>query len=72
MLAERFGDGLYTGGRMDINLVNVLWQGETVRSRGVGREIRPEGGLKRAEMQVWCEKEDGTKVVIGSASAILD
>jgi acyl dehydratase len=71
MLARRFGEGLYRGGRMDIRLVNVLWNGDRVRPRGVVREIVPEGGARRAQMQVWCEKEDGTKVVIGDASAIL-
>lgn len=71
MLAQRFGEGLYVGGRMDIRLVNVLWNGDRVRSRGVVREIIPEGSARRAQMQVWCEKEDGTKVVIGDASAIL-
>lgn len=71
MLAQHFGEGLYVGGRMDIRLVNVLWKGDRVRSRGVVRELVPEGGARRAQMQVWCEKEDGTKVVIGDASAIV-
>jgi acyl dehydratase len=71
MLAQRFGEGLYVGGRMDIRLVNVLWNGDRAQPRGVVREIVPEGGARRAQMQVWCEKEDGTKVVIGDASAIL-
>ena len=71
MLAERFGAGLYTGGKMDINLVNVLWQGDKVRARGVVQELLKEGDAQRAQMQVWCEKEDGTKVVIGRASALV-
>jgi len=71
MLAQRFGEGLYRGGRMDIRLVNVLWNGDRVRSRGVVREIVSEGSARRAQMQVWCEKEDGTKVVIGDASALV-
>jgi acyl dehydratase len=71
MLAERFGSGLYVGGRMDIKLVNVLWQGETVRPRGIVQKIAKEGEVQRAQLQVWCEKDDGTKVVVGSASALL-
>ncbi|MFQ5472405.1 MAG: MaoC family dehydratase N-terminal domain-containing protein [Dehalococcoidia bacterium] len=71
MLAERFGSGLYVGGRMDIKLVNVLWQGETVRARGVVQELLNEGEAQRAQLQVWCEKDDGTKVVVGSASALV-
>lgn len=71
MLAKRFGEGLYAGGRMDIRLVNVLWKADRVRCRGIVEELTPEGGRQRALMQVWCEKEDGTKVVIGSASALV-
>lgn len=71
MLAQRFGEGLYVGGRMDIRLVNVLWKGERVRSRGIVKEIVAEGSARRAQMQVWCEKDDGTKVVIGDASAVV-
>lgn len=71
MLVERFGAGLYTGGRMDINLVNVVWQGDRVRARGVVQELVGEGEAQRAQMQVWCEKDDGTKVVIGRASALV-
>lgn len=71
MLAQRFGEGLHVGGRMDIRLVNVLWKGDRVRSRGIVREVVPEGSARRAQMQVWCEKDDGTKVVIGDASALL-
>ncbi len=71
MLAARFGSGLYVGGRMDIKLVNVLWQGEMVRAKGIVQEIVKEGEAQRAQLQVWCEKDDGTKVVVGSASALL-
>ena len=71
MLAQRFGEGLYVGGRMDIRLVNVLWRGDKVRCGGIVKEFVPEGSARRAQMQVWCEKDDGTKVVIGDASAIV-
>lgn len=70
MLAKRYGVGLYRGGRMDMRLVNVLWNGDRTRSRGIVREVRDEGARQREEIEVWCEKEDGTKVVIGTASAM--
>lgn len=71
MLAQRFGEGLYVGGRMDMRLVNVLWNGDRVRARGVVQQLTPEGAARRAHMQVWGEKEDGTMIVIGNASAIV-
>jgi acyl dehydratase len=70
MMTERYGRGWFEGGRMNVNLVNVLWQGETVRARGRVTEERPEGSRTRATLQTWCEKQDGTKIVVGTASAL--
>ena len=70
MMTERFGQGWWTGGKMNVNLVNVLWQGEHLTARGQVSEETSEGSRKRSLAQVWCEKADGTKVVVGIASAI--
>ena len=70
MMTARYGEGWYRGGRMNVNLVNVLWQGDTVKAGGVVIEEVPEGPLTRANLRVWCEKADGTKVVAGTASAV--
>jgi acyl dehydratase len=71
MMTLRFGQGWYSGGRMNVNLVNVLWRGERVSCGGRVLEVSPSGRRQRAQLQVWCEKSDGTKVVVGSASALL-
>lgn len=71
MMTNRFNEGWLAGGRMNVNLVNVLWGSESVTCRGVVTELAPEGSLKRAHLQVWCEKSDGTKVVVGTASALV-
>jgi acyl dehydratase len=70
MMTERFGAGWLAGGKMNANLVNVLWQGERVTARGRVSEETPEGSQRRAHLQVWCEKADGTKIVVGTASAL--
>jgi acyl dehydratase len=70
MMTTRYGEGWLAGGRMNVNLVNVLWQGETVSAGGVVTEERPEGEATRAELRVWCEKADGTKITVGTASAL--
>jgi acyl dehydratase len=71
MMTARFGEGWYMGGKMNVNLVNVVWRGDMLTARGLVREVGPEGSRRRARLDVWCEKEDGTKVVVGGASAIL-
>jgi acyl dehydratase len=71
MMTERFGEGWYAGGRMNVNLVNVLWQGELVTAGGQVTEETAEGWRTRVQSQVWVAKADGTKVVVGTASALV-
>lgn len=70
MMTERYAAGWFEGGRMNVNLVNVLWQGETVTPHGQVTEERPEGSRTRSTLQTWVEKADGTKIVVGTASAL--
>jgi acyl dehydratase len=70
MLTERFGLGFFYGGRMALNLVNVVWVQDTLRARAMILNRRAEGRATRAECEVWCEKTDGIKVVVGTASAL--
>jgi hypothetical protein len=72
LMTRRFGEGWYAGGRLDVRLVNVLWGGDgVVSARGVVREFVPEGARRRAQCEVWVEKRDGTKVIVGNASAVV-
>jgi|CXWL01.1.fsa_nt_gi acyl dehydratase len=71
MLTNRYGSGWLAGGKMDVRLVNIVWQSDRLTCRGYVREISPEGPRQRAHLDVWVEKEDGTKVTIGTASAIV-
>jgi hypothetical protein len=72
LMTRRFGEGWYAGGRMDVRLVNVLWgaDGGAV-CRGLVREETAEGGRRRAHCEVWVEKRDGTKIIVGTASAVV-
>lgn len=70
MMIRRFGLGFFCGGRMSVNLVNVVWVDDGLRVRGMILNRRREGENTRADCEVWCEKADGVKVVVGSASAL--
>ncbi len=70
MMTARFGAGWFNGGKMNVALVNVLWQGERVTAHGNVTDEAAEGARKRLGLRVWCEKADGTKFVVGSASAL--
>src|SRR5712692_7662445 len=69
-MTRRFGKGWYVGGHLDVKLVDVLWPNEPLTIGGVIRERVPEGHATRAVADVWCEKADGTKTIVGTASAL--
>jgi acyl dehydratase len=71
MLAQ-FGRGFVEGGRMELKLVNVLWVDEAVTTHGKIRAEEAEGDNVRVHCDVWVEKDDGTRVALGSASALGD
>jgi len=70
LMTRAFGAGWLAGGKLDIRLVNVVWGGDTLRVRGRERETLPEGSATRVVCDVWCEKADGTKTLVGTASAL--
>jgi acyl dehydratase len=70
LMTEAFGLGWIWAGKMDVRLVNVVWVGDVLATRGKVREEVPEGSRRRAHVDVWCEKVDGTKALVGTASAL--
>ena len=68
-LALRFGAGWQHGGALDVRLVNVVWPGDAITTTGLVREVIPEGHRRRAVLDVWSTKADGTVTIIGTASA---
>jgi len=70
LLTRHFGRGFYLGGRLDVKFTNVLWPNEPFTTRGIITGRRVEGGQTRAEVTVFCEKADGTKIIVANASAL--
>lgn len=70
LLERELGLGWLAGGKMDVRLVNVVWAEDVVTPRAEVRDETSEGDRRRLHLDVWCEKSDRTKVVVGSASAL--
>ena len=70
LLTRELGEGWHRGGKLSVSLVNVLWCNDVVSVRAKERDERPEGGRTRVDFDVWVEKSDGTKVVVGAASGL--
>jgi acyl dehydratase len=72
VMQDAFGMGWIEGGKASLKLTNVLWVDESVTAHGKIREELPEGTRTRVHCDVWAEKDDGTRVTLGSASALRD
>jgi hypothetical protein len=70
LMQDAFGRGWVEGGRASLKLTNVLWVDEAVTVQGRVREEVPEGARTRIHCEVWAEKEDGARIVVGEASAV--
>ena len=70
VMHEAFVEGWVSGGKMSLKLTNVLWVDEHIVARGKVREEVQEGEDTRVHCDVWVEKDDGTRVALGSASAL--
>jgi acyl dehydratase len=70
LMTDAFGLGFLEGGKLSLKLTNVLWVDESVTVRGKLRESVREGTRERVHCDVWAEKDDGSRVLIGSASAL--
>jgi hypothetical protein len=72
VMQRAFGLGWMAGGKMSLKLTNVLWVNESVVAHGKLRDEVREGDRTRVHCEVWVDKEDGTRVALGTASALRD
>ncbi len=70
LMQNAFGIGWIEGGKMSVKLTNVLWVDERVVAHGKIRERVPEGTRSRVHCDVWVEKQEGARILIGTASAL--
>ncbi len=70
LLTRHFGRGFYEGGRLDAKFTNVLWPNEPFTVRGIITGRTSDNGRTRADVTVYCEKDDGTKIIVANASAL--
>jgi acyl dehydratase len=70
LMTRAYGLAWQLGGTLDVRLVNVVWANDTLIAHGKVREEVAEGAKRRLHLDVWCEKADGTKATVGSASVL--
>jgi acyl dehydratase len=70
LMTAAYGLAWQLGGTLDLRLVNVVWVNDALTAHGKVREEVAEGAKRRLHLDVWCEKPDGTKATVGSASVL--
>ncbi len=70
LMTAAYGLAWQLGGTLDLRLVNVVWVDDALTVRGKVREEVGEGAKRRLHLDVWCEKGDGTKAIVGTATVL--
>ena len=70
-LVHFFGPRYFQTGRLEVTYVSPVFDRDPITVKGTVRERLPEGDGVRLVCDVWLEREDGTKAVVGTASAVV-
>jgi hypothetical protein len=71
VLVRFFGPAYFESGELDVAYVLPLYDEESISVGGVVKERVPEDGGVRLICDVWLARGDGTKVIAGTASAVV-
>ncbi len=69
MLERNFGDAWVYGGKISARYIHPVYVGDRLTPYGVVIEIGEVDGKPRVTLQLWVEKQDGTKTSVGTAWA---
>jgi acyl dehydratase len=69
LLEKNFGDAWVYGGKISIRYIRPVYAHDVLTPNAVVTDIIEEDGKLRVLLDLWCEKQDGNKTSIGTASA---
>ena len=67
VLVRTFGPYWLEGGKISVNFINRVFQGDTITSRAKVRSVEKKNGNLRVELEVWCTNQRGEMTTVGSA-----
>lgn len=70
MLVKFFGEG-YIGGNLSVSIIKSVLPEDTITAKGIVREKVSEDECIRLILEVWCENQNGDKVLVGKASGLV-
>ena len=70
MLVKFFGEG-YLGGNLSVSIIQSVFPEDTVVTKGLVREKIVEGDVIKLILDVWCENQQGEKIIVGKATGFV-
>lgn len=71
MMRSCFEEGWLIGGKVALTFRRPVWSNDFATARGVITEIEPEDDSVRMICDVWIERADGEKAIVGTCSALV-
>lgn len=71
LMTSLFGTDWAASGTLRVKFVAPLFAGDCVRAMARLRATETQGTLRSYRFEVWCEKENGDKIVVGEATGRL-
>jgi acyl dehydratase len=72
LLIDLFGARWLGHGQMDVKVINSVYVDDVVQAKAILKERIAENGHTTVRLDAWCEKQDGTKVLVGTAVCSID
>ena len=72
LMIDLFGENWLRHGRMSLAFIAVVDPGDTLVPKAVVVSRQAEGSALRLVLDVWCENQHGEKVVVGTATGVVE
>lgn len=71
LMIDLFGENWLTEGKTSLSFVAIVDPGDTLLPKAIVRSKQAENSGVRFVMDVWCENQHGSKVVVGTATGLV-
>lgn len=72
LMIDLFGEGWLTSGKtIKSKFIKTVTEGDTIQIKAKVHSKKEKGSVVEYTLDVWCENQNGDKVLVGSASGIV-
>jgi len=71
LMIDIFGEDWLRQGKMQLAFISMVGIGDTLQAKAIVRSKHDEVSGIRVLLDIWCENQGGNKVVVGSATGLI-